>query len=92
MRRIPELKNYSSRLMTRFIEEIIKQDNRNKLPDFCNLYNFDINELRELVRLNLKYGQPDVMKQISKDKSLVADIKRWMDMFDPSFISEPQES
>lgn len=90
MRKIPELRNYSSRTMTRFLEEIIKQENRGKLEYFCNLYNFDINEIRELVRLNLKYGQPDVMKQINKDKSLVADIKRWLDMFDPSFNSDPQ--
>lgn len=71
--------------MTQFLEEIIQQENRGKLESFCSHFDFDINELRELVRLNLKYGNPEVMKAINRNNSLAADFKRWIEASKLSF-------
>lgn len=71
--------------MTQFLEEIIQQEKRGKLESFCSHFDFDIIEIRELVRLNLKYGNPEVMKMINRNNTLAADFKRWIEASKLSF-------
>lgn len=72
------LKDFSSRELTRFIKEVVRVRDSGKLSSFCDLYDFNEQEIVQLLYLVSKFGNKSINEQIKHDKSLTSRISNWL--------------
>lgn len=71
-------KDFSIRELGKFIKEIIKQRDAGKIDAFCTLYDLDIKEVTELLRLAEKFGNNKLIKKVNDDISFAKKIQLWL--------------
>lgn len=81
------LKDFSSRELTRFIKEVVRVRDSGKLSSFCHLYDFDENEIAQLLYLVSKFGNNEINVAIKQNNNISNKIYSWLNKNPDSQLS-----
>ena len=64
------LKEFSSRELTRFIKDVLRVRDSGKFSSLCHLYNFDETEIAQLLYLVSKFGNKEITVAIKQNNNI----------------------